>query len=205
MSAGVGHRQATHRQAIMMSSTSRCQISVPRARASRMLRACSVHIDVTLPRTRQAGQEKSLHLSRLHLRRSTWTPHLRTHDTPSSRRQFAELFMLACLVATTEAFMQQPALRSSSKLSMSKLAASPKMSLELNSVEQMTQTLAGVVAVDGGTLGLDVNFGGFLAIILGLFIPVVFLVTLYIQSEAQGTAVSFRQPDSIGGTLYEDE
>lgn len=101
--------------------------------------------------------------------------------------------------------MQQPALRSSSKLSMSKLAASPKMSLELNSVEQMTQTLAGVVAVDGGTLGLDVNFGGFLAIILGLFIPVVFLVTLYIQSEAQGTAVSFRQPDSIGGTLYEDE
>ena len=27
----------------------------------------------------------------------------------------------------------------------------------------------------------------------------------YVQSEAQGTAVSFRQPDSIGGALYEDE
>jgi photosystem II reaction center protein PsbM len=50
-----------------------------------------------------------------------------------------------------------------------------------------------VVAVDGGTIGLDVSFGAFLAVILGLFIPVVFLVTLYIQSEAQGTATSFRE------------
>ena len=53
--------------------------------------------------------------------------------------------------------------------------------------------------------GLDVSFGAFLAVILGLFIPVVFLVTLFIQSDAQGTATSFRQPDSIGGTRYEDE
>ena len=53
--------------------------------------------------------------------------------------------------------------------------------------------------------GLDVSFAAFLAVILGLFIPVVFLVTLYIQSDAQGTATSFRQPDSIGGTRYEDE
>ena len=27
----------------------------------------------------------------------------------------------------------------------------------------------------------------------------------FIQSEAQGTATSFRQPDSIGGARYEDE
>ena len=53
--------------------------------------------------------------------------------------------------------------------------------------------------------GLEVSFGAFLAVILGLFIPVVFLVTLFIQSEAQGTATSFRQPDSIGGARYEDE
>jgi photosystem II PsbM protein len=72
-------------------------------------------------------------------------------------------------------------------------------------MEQFTNTVAGVVAVDGGTIGLDVNFGAFLAVILGLFIPVVFLVTLFIQSDAQGTATSFRQPDSIGGTRYEDE
>ena len=46
--------------------------------------------------------------------------------------------------------------------------------------------------------GLEASFGAFLAVILGLFIPVAFLVTLFIQSEAQGTATSFRQPDSIG-------
>jgi photosystem II PsbM protein len=52
---------------------------------------------------------------------------------------------------------------------------------------------------------LDVSFAAFLAVILGLFIPVVFLVTLFIQSDAQGTATTFRQPDSIGGTRFEDE
>ena len=58
------------------------------------------------------------------------------------------------------------------------------------------------------------SFGAFLAVILGLFIPVVFLVTLYIQSEAQGTATSFRQPDFLDpadgtkfkvGVRYDDE
>ena len=88
---------------------------------------------------------------------------------------------------------------------MSKLAVAPKMSMEVSAVEQLSTTLAGVVAVDGGTLGLEVSFGAFLAVILGLFIPVVFLVTLFIQSDAQGTATSFRQPDSIGGTPYDDE
>merc|ERR1719460_386111 len=105
----------------------------------------------------------------------------------------SKLLVLACLAAVAEAFVPQPVLASRSKLSMSKLPA-PKMSLELSSVEQVGQTLAGVVAVDGGTIGLDVSFGAFLAVILGLFIPVVFLVTLYIQSEAQGTATTFRFP-----------
>jgi photosystem II PsbM protein len=57
---------------------------------------------------------------------------------------------------------------------------------------------------DGGTIGLEVSFAAFLAVILGLFIPVVFLVTLYIQSEAQGTATSFRNPDSSGGQRFDD-
>merc|ERR1719238_1220160 len=61
-------------------------------------------------------------------------------------------------------------------------------------LDQFSNTVAGVVAVDGGTIGLDVSFAAF----LGLFIPVVFLVTLFIQSDAQGTATTFRQPDSIG-------
>merc|ERR1719321_2568844 len=62
-------------------------------------------------------------------------------------------------------------------------------------LDQFSNTVAGVVAVDGGTIGLDVSFAAFLAVILGLFIP----------GDAQGTATSFRQPDSIGGTRYEDE
>jgi len=117
----------------------------------------------------------------------------------------AKLFVVLCLAAAVEAFVPQPALRTSSKLALSKAVAAPQMSLELNALEQVSTTMAGVVAVDGGTVGLDVQFGAFLAVILGLFIPVVFLVTLFIQSDAQGTAVTFRQPDSIGGTLFEDE
>merc|ERR1711924_214385 len=125
------------------------------------------------------------------------------------RRTMQKLIVLACLAAVAEAYVSTPVLGSRSKLSMSKVSATPpKMSLDVmdvSSVEQLSTTLAGVVAVDGGTVGLNVTFGAFLAVILGLFIPVVFLVTLYIQSDAQGTAVTFRQPDSIGGTLFEDE
>ena len=43
----------------------------------------------------------------------------------------------------------------------------------MSTVEQFSSTLAGVVAVDGGTTGLEGQFGAFLAVILGLFIPVV--------------------------------
>ena len=107
---------------------------------------------------------------------------------------------LFVLVASTTAFVQ-PALRTSSKLAASKVAPA-QMMLE-PAVAQTSQLLAGVVAVDGGTIGLEVSFGAFLAVILGLFIPVVFLVTLYIQSEAQGTATTFRNPDSSGGERFD--
>ena len=107
---------------------------------------------------------------------------------------------LFVLVASTTAFVQ-PAIRTSSKLAASKVAPA-QMMLE-PAVAQTSQLLAGVVAVDGGTIGLEVSFGAFLAVILGLFIPVVFLVTLYIQSEAQGTATTFRNPDSSGGERFD--
>ena len=107
---------------------------------------------------------------------------------------------LFVLFASTTAFVQ-PALRTSSKLAASKVAPA-QMMLE-PAVAQTSQLLAGVVAVDGGTIGLEVSFGAFLAVILGLFIPVVFLITLYIQSEAQGTATTFRNPDSSGGERFD--
>ena len=99
---------------------------------------------------------------------------------------------LAALFAAAEAFAPAAtAMRAGSKLALSKAAvAAPQMSMEMTSVEQLTNTLAGVVAVDGGTIGLEVSFGAFLAVILGLFIPVVFLITLFIQSDAQGTATT---------------
>ena len=34
-------------------------------------------------------------------------------------------------------------------------------------------------------IGLDVTFAAYLAVVLGTFIPVVFLITLYIQSESR--------------------
>merc|ERR1711992_376867 len=49
-----------------------------------------------------------------------------------------------------------------------------------------------------------VNPSAFLAIILGLSVPVVFLLTLYIQSMAQGTATTFRQPLVNGGKAFKD-
>ena len=112
---------------------------------------------------------------------------------------FRFVFTLA-LASGASAFVQ-PALRASSKLATSKVAPA-QMMLE-PAVAQTSQLLAGVVAVDGGTIGLEVSFGAFLAVILGLFIPVVFLITLYIQSEAQGTATTFRNPDSSGGERFD--
>ena len=112
---------------------------------------------------------------------------------------------LLALAAGASAFVQ-PALRTTSKLAASKAAPVQMMLGEPAAAAQLATTnlLAGVVAVDGGTIGLEVSFAAFLAVILGLFIPVVFLVTLYIQSEAQGTATSFRMPDSSGGKRYDD-
>merc|ERR1719238_277734 len=116
----------------------------------------------------------------------------------------SRFLVLASLLAAADAYVNAPLLQTRSKMPLSRVP-SASMSLEPTAVAQMTQTLAGVVAVDGGTVGLEVSFGAFLATILGLLIPCVFLVTLYIQSDAQGTATTFRQPDSIGGTKFEDE
>lgn len=116
----------------------------------------------------------------------------------------AVLCSLAFL-AVAEALVASPALRATSSKVAASMHAAPTMLMDTSALATFSTSLAGVVAVDGGTIGLEVNFGAFLAVILGLFIPVVFLVTLFIQSEAQGTATSFRQPDSQGGKRYDAE
>jgi len=42
-----------------------------------------------------------------------------------------------------------------------------------------------VEALPTNTLALEVQFGAYLAILLGTFLPVLFLVNLYIQTEAR--------------------
>ena len=65
----------------------------------------------------------------------------------------AEFLVLACIVASACAFTKSMPLMSRSKLAMSKQLETPRivMSLETSSLAQVSQTLAGVVAVDGGT------------------------------------------------------
>mmetsp|Transcript_3944 Transcript_3944/g.6988 ORF Transcript_3944/g.6988 Transcript_3944/m.6988 type:complete len:208 (+) Transcript_3944:68-691(+) len=83
------------------------------------------------------------------------------------------------------------------------LAGATAVSMALSSTAAWAEDLNPAnIAVNQGGLS---NFASFLAVILGLSIPCVFLITLFIQSEAQGTATTYRQPDSIGGTRYEDE
>ena len=132
---------------------------------------------------------------------------LRRSGDPYRRFAMALKLLVALFaLAGVDAFAPgSPLLAQRSKVAASKVAPTMSMDMVPSSLEQVSTTLAGVVAVDGGTVGLDVQFGAFLAVILGLFIPVVFLITLFIQSDAQGTATTFRQPDSIGGTRFEDE
>jgi len=105
-------------------------------------------------------------------------------------------FALMSILSSASAFVVQPRLGAGTrKLAASHFKPEPQMALPQLSLDQMSTVVAGVVAVDGGTVGLDVQFGAFLAVILGLLIPCVFLITLYIQSEAGGTWSSMRMPD----------
>ena len=135
------------------------------------------------------------------MRTSASDPFAATRATTRASHKSMLRSVLSLALATGASAFVQPALRATSKLATSKVAPA-QMMLE-PSVMPTTNLLAGVVAVDGGTIGLEVSFAAFLAVILGLFIPVVFLVTLYIQSEAQGTATSFRNPDSSGGQRFD--
>ena len=61
------------------------------------------------------------------------------------------IVLMAALLAGADAFVANaPLSLRSARPSMS--SAAPCMSLEMTSVEQMSSTLAGVVAVDGGTI-----------------------------------------------------
>jgi len=89
-------------------------------------------------------------------------------------------FLLAALCATASAFVAQPRIGLSSKLAMSK--AVPTVSAASSPVA----SLAPVDALPGLTtaMGLEVTFGAYLAVILGVLVPVIFLVILFIKVRA---------------------
>ena len=72
------------------------------------------------------------------------------------------------------------------------------------SQKMMPEALDVVSQMPSQLLSLEVTEAAFMAVVLGTFVPCVFLITLYIQSEAQGTATSFRNPDSSGGQRFDD-
>ena len=100
------------------------------------------------------------------------------------------LIVLAC-ASMAAAFAPSspalPALRAPSVCNGAKL-------LRLNRVKKsaMSMSLAetGNQAIILAAVGMKTSTAGFLAVILGTFIPVVFLLTLYIQSEARKAAES---------------
>ncbi|EOD35982.1 hypothetical protein EMIHUDRAFT_252488 [Emiliania huxleyi CCMP1516] len=76
------------------------------------------------------------------------------------------------LLTSSPALVVSPSLAVQRGFAAAAPVALPTVSMSADStLASFSETLAGVVAVDGGTIGLDVSFGAFLAVILGLFIP----------------------------------
>mmetsp|Transcript_35723 Transcript_35723/g.87875 ORF Transcript_35723/g.87875 Transcript_35723/m.87875 type:complete len:108 (-) Transcript_35723:189-512(-) len=100
--------------------------------------------------------------------------------------QATQFLVLACLVASAVAFapttpalagLKAPAMTSVTKMARVSRTA-PKMSMApLAEAASQSLLLAGE--------GMNVSVAAYLAVLLGTFVPVVFLVTLYIQSESR--------------------
>jgi photosystem II PsbM protein len=102
--------------------------------------------------------------------------------------------LLAALAATASAFVTQPTRLAGAKLAFSKAAASRAAVAAAPAAVSMS--LAGPTADSSvafassmsTAMGLEVNFGAFLAVILGLLVPTVFLIILFIKvSRARAT------------------
>merc|ERR1711990_1437282 len=97
-------------------------------------------------------------------------------------RSTALALVLLCGLSATQAFMAPAgALQAKARPALS----SPRMSLD-------TATSVLDVVSQTEAMGLSVTAGAYAATILGLFIPVVFLVTLYIQTAANQEDAVFR-------------
>lgn len=97
--------------------------------------------------------------------------------------------LICCLAASTQAFVQAPARLGAAKVALSKAAlsrasAGPSMSLAPGALAAASVADGAFVSTLSTAMGLEVKGGAFLAIILGLLVPVIFLVILYIKVRA---------------------
>eukprot|EP00304_Pavlova_gyrans_P011733 CAMPEP_0206038112 /NCGR_PEP_ID=MMETSP1466-20131121/3892_1 /ASSEMBLY_ACC=CAM_ASM_001126 /TAXON_ID=44452 /ORGANISM="Pavlova gyrans, Strain CCMP608" /LENGTH=130 /DNA_ID=CAMNT_0053412699 /DNA_START=41 /DNA_END=433 /DNA_ORIENTATION=+ len=111
--------------------------------------------------------------------------------------------ILAALCASASAFVSTPRVGTAgAKLALSKAMsttaarAAPVASLAPLSGAELASSMT-------TAMGLEVNFGAYLAVILGTLVPVIFLVILFIKSNAEGTATTFRWPELDGGGLFD--
>mmetsp|Transcript_79790 Transcript_79790/g.150730 ORF Transcript_79790/g.150730 Transcript_79790/m.150730 type:complete len:184 (-) Transcript_79790:186-737(-) len=146
-------------------------------------------------RNAQVAMVESLRKGALKVTRSAWGSELKQTLSNFAAENFPRHAGTAAgiLDSMDGKELKRHALAASMAVAMTLSSNLPALAEDLNPAN---------IAVNQGGLS---NFASFLAVILGLSIPCVFLITLFIQSEAQGTATTYRQPDSIGGTRYEDE
>jgi len=97
----------------------------------------------------------------------------------------ARLFAFLLSISTVAAFLPTsslPSLTSTSSVAVTKslnMVSNPDLisSVAPSTISELPSTL--------NAIGLDVTFAAYLAVVLGTFVPVVFLITLYIQSESR--------------------
>eukprot|EP01035_Chromulina_nebulosa_P000172 gene172-257_t len=100
-----------------------------------------------------------------------------------------QAFLYLCIVAVANAFVHNGAARSMMKAG----ALSMKSEMPLKALAAMVPAAIAMPAFAASTdalatsmpLSLEVTFAAYLAVLLGTFVPVTFLIVLYSQSEAR--------------------
>eukprot|EP00561_Arcocellulus_cornucervis_P010980 CAMPEP_0185806176 /NCGR_PEP_ID=MMETSP1322-20130828/4288_1 /TAXON_ID=265543 /ORGANISM="Minutocellus polymorphus, Strain RCC2270" /LENGTH=103 /DNA_ID=CAMNT_0028502255 /DNA_START=58 /DNA_END=369 /DNA_ORIENTATION=+ len=90
-------------------------------------------------------------------------------------KQIATFF---ALIASAMAFVPEPVAKVASKAAIAAVpvAAFSTPAFAMDSI---------IEAMPTNTVALEVQFGAYLAVLLGTFLPVLFLVNLYIQTESR--------------------
>eukprot|EP00401_Gymnodinium_catenatum_P013367 CAMPEP_0117547272 /NCGR_PEP_ID=MMETSP0784-20121206/47040_1 /TAXON_ID=39447 /ORGANISM="" /LENGTH=112 /DNA_ID=CAMNT_0005344175 /DNA_START=23 /DNA_END=361 /DNA_ORIENTATION=- len=98
-----------------------------------------------------------------------------------------QIFMALCLATFTSAFVHNGAARTMMKASS--LAMKMDIPKAVASFAPAFAALPAFASTDALTstmpLSLEVTFAAYLAVLLGTFVPVTFLIVLYVQSEAR--------------------